>query len=232
MKSKLLLILFFISSLYYAQYNGKKFYISANYTYTATSKLYLQPNSSDAIIRETHDNIDGLYSYSGAFGYKAFEDIEFNISIEYLEKTVNNRNTTLGATRVEKKDGYRVIPIELSLFYTLPFSLERFKFFMGGGGGFYIGDHIRKLGDVTASTQSRKVGFGILVDVGMDYLINNYFVLRGQMRFRNPVFEMKNKYSSTTVNYGGSTYYLATDTFDSKVDIDGVSFVIGLLFQF
>lgn len=232
MKAKITVIFLLLSLPLYSQYDGKKFGITLNYVYTATSKLYLQPNSSDPIIRGTHENLDDIWSYSGEIGYRIFEDIVIGLGAEYVEKTFTNRNMNLGGTRAAMKDGYKVIPIELTVYYTLPFSTEFFKFFMGGGGGFYLGEHIRKLGNVTVSNESKKVGFGIHVAVGMDYIAHKYFAVRAQMRFRNPEFEMKNKYSGNLVDYEGRTFLLSSDTFNSKVNLDGITFVIGVLFQF
>ena len=232
MKLKILLILIFISIVVNAQYNGKNFALSVNYTYTATSKLYLQPNSSDAVLRGTHEYLDNIYNFSTEFGYRVYRDIVVGISLAYIQKTFTNTNIALGDNRASMKDGYNVIPVELTIYYTMPFSTDYFKFFMGGGGGLYFGNHIRTLGDVTASTISRKIGYGIQIAVGMDYLLNDQFAVRGQIRFSDPEFEMKNKYSNRYVTYEGKTYYLSADTFDSKVNIDGISFAIGLVFQF
>ena len=232
MKTKITVTFFLVAVTIYAQYNENKFEITANYIYTATSKLYLQPNSSDPIIRGTHDDLDDIWSYSAEIGCRIYEDIMIGLAVEYVKKTFTNRNMNLGGISAVMNDGYRVIPVDLTIYYTLPFSTEFFKFFMGGGGGLYFGGHIRQLGDVTASTISSKIGYGIHVTVGMDYLFNKRFALRTQMRFRNPQFEMKSQYSSNIVNYDGRAFLLPSNTFDSKVDIDGVSFVAGILFQF
>ncbi len=232
MKTILLLISILLTNTLFAQFGEKKFYINANYIYTTTSKLYLQPNSSDPFIRGTHEDLEDIWSYSGEFGYRLSEEITITLGAEYVEKTFVNQGMNLGGTRAVMTDGFKVIPLELSLYYTLPFSTERFKFFMGGGGGLYFGTHIRRLGDVSVSTEARKVGYGIQVAVGMDYLLNEYFSLRTQMRFRDPEFEMKNSYSDKVVNYGGRVYLLSNQTFSSKVNIDGISFAVGILFRF
>ena len=215
-----------------AQYDGKKFAFTVNYMYTTTSKLYLQPNSSDEIVRGTHENLDAINSYSGEISYRVLDEIVIGLSAEYMKKTFLNRNMTLGGMRIEMNDGYKLIPVEMTVYYTLPFSTDLFKFFMGGGGGLYFGEHIRKLGNVTSTTETRKIGYGIHVTVGLDYIINKMLAVRGQMRFRDPEFEMKNKYSSTIVNYGDRTFLLSSDTFSSKVNIDGISFLLGVVFQF
>jgi len=232
MITKALAILLLISSTLLAQYNGSKLYLSANYIFTTTSKLYLQPNSSDAIVRGTHENLDDIWSYSSEVGYRISEDIILALSFEFVEKTFVNQNMRLGGIRMITTDGYKFIPVEFSIYYSLPFSTENFKFFMGGGGGLYFGNHIRRLGDISVSSSIKKIGYGIQVSVGMDYLINKFIALRTQMRFRDPEFEMNNTYSSQTVNYDGRTFLLSSKTFSSKVNVDGISFAVGLLFHF
>lgn len=232
MKAILLTILILASFPLYAQFDGKDFSVSVNYNFTTTSKLFLQPNSPDPIIRETHEDLEDISHYSAEFRYALSDIIQVGIGTEYIQKSYINRNYNLSGTLAELKDGYKVIPVELSIYYLLPFSVESFKFMMGGGGGLYFGSHIRELGDLTVSTFDRNIGYGIHVMVGIDYLINQSFSVRGQMRFRDPEFQMKNKYSDRIVTYNGNAYLLATDTFTSKVNIDGVTFTIGVVFQF
>lgn len=214
-----------------AQANGKDFGFAVNMNYTTTSQLYLQPNSPDAVIRNTSQSLDKITSYSAELRYRVSDAILFGISSEYIKKTFGN-TINLGGIAANVTDGYKVIPIELSIYYQLPFSTEFFKFFMGGGFGFYIGEQIRELGDVTVSNTSRKIGYGIQVSVGMDYLVNSFIAIRGQMRFREPDFEMKSTYSNKIVHYEDRAFLLSSQSFDSKVIIDGISFTIGAVINF
>ena len=45
-------------------------------------------------------------------------------------------------------DGYELYPVELSIYYFLPFSTEDFKFYMGGGMGIYPGKRTREFGNI------------------------------------------------------------------------------------
>lgn len=227
--TKFIKILFLISILPIissAQANGKDLGISFNLNYTTTSKLYLQPDSPDLILRGVNQTLDDIYSYSIDVRYQVSESIILGIGSELIKKTFDN-SINLGGIRASMNDGYKMIPIELSAYYLIPFSTERFKFYMGGGFGLYIGEQIRELGDVSISNESKKIGYGIQVSVGMDYLVNQFLSVRGQMRFRDPEFEMESKYSDTTVNYNGKTYILPVEKFTSKVNINGITFVIG-----
>lgn len=227
----IILILLF-SETSFSQYNGKKFSLSAGFNYITTSKLYLQPNSADPFFRSTHDVLEDIYSVSFEFRYKVLDELIIGIGTEYLSKTHNNGNFFLAGNRIEIEDGYTVIPIELSGYYLVPFSTEDFKFFMGGGAGIYLGRHIRRIEDVEFNPDGNELGYGIHVAIGMEYLINEYFSVRGQMRFRDPEFTMKSRYSNPAVNYKGNNYPLPAGSISSKVNIDGITFNIGLSFNF
>ena len=228
---KIIKILFLISIfpvVFFAQANGKDLGISFNVNYTTTSQLYLQPNSPDSFIRGTHQSLDDLFTYSFDIRYQISESIILGLGSELVKKTFDS-SVILSGSRIPMNDGYKMIPVELTAYYLIPFSTERFKFFMGGGFGVYIGEHIRELGDVKVSNESKKLGYGIHVSVEMDYLVYSFLSVRMQMRFRDPEFEMESKYSQTTVNYEGDPYYLTSDRFSSKVDINGITFSIGAI---
>ena len=193
--------------------------------------MFLYPNSLDPFLRNSNIGLDDIFSYSSEIRYGVTEVFVVGLSIEYLQKKEFGRNLTIGTQRIEVEDGFRVYPIELSVYYILPFSTEYFKFFMGGGGGIYIGEHLRKFGDAEVTNVSRKFAYGIQVGVGMDYMITDYFSVRGELKFRDPEFEMTSKYSSKTINYFGTTYILSNEQFDSKVNIDGITFMAGIVFH-
>lgn len=230
--TKIFLCLQILPVILFAQANGKDFGFAASINYTTTSKLFLQPNLIDPILRNIHENVDAIYSYSFELRYQVSESILAGIGTEYFKATYKNDNMNLSGVRVSMTDGYKMIPIELTIYYQLPLSTEQFKFFMAGGLGLYYGEQIRELGDVTVSTDSRTTGYGFHVAVGMDYVMFNFVSLRAQMRFRDPEFEMKNKYSNKTVNYSGRKLTLPVETFDSKVNIDGITFTLGVVFNF
>lgn len=223
---KILFLFFVLPAIILAQANGKDFGISFNLNYTTTSQLYLQPDSPDLILRGTHQNLDGIYSYSIDVRYQVSESIILGIGSESIKKTFDN-SINLGGVRALMKDGYKMISVEFSAYYLIPFSTERFKFYMGGGFGLYIGEQIRELGDVSISNESKKIGYGINVSIGMDFLVNQFLSIRTQMRFRDPEFEMESKYSDTMVNYNGKSYILPSEKFTSKVNIDGITFAVG-----
>lgn len=235
MKLKYYSILFFILLFCkenLSQYNGSDFNFSLNYNYTTTSKLYLQPNSADPVLSTEFESLDGIYNLSFEFRYRLFEQMIIGIGTEFIRKSYTHRNFILEGNGIDINEGYNLIPVELNLYYLLPFSTERFKFFMGGGGGVYFGSQIREFGDVEFVNDGGKIGYGINVSVGMDYIVNELISVRGQMRFRDPELIMKSKYSNSTVNYKGNSYLLSDNVFTTKVNIDGLTFTIGLTVSF
>jgi len=227
----ILFILFIFCGVNFPQYNGSNFNFAISYNYTTTSKLYFQPNSSDPVLRSDYENLDGIYNISVEFRYKIFESMILGLGSEFIQKSFTNRNFIIQGDRAEIKEGYNLIPIELTIYYLLPFSTERFKFFMGGGGGLYFGKHIREFGNVNFNSAELSTGYGINVSVGLDYLVNEFISVRGQMRFRDPELIMKSKYSGSNSIYKGKSYLLSDNTYTTKVNIDGVTFTIGLTFS-
>jgi hypothetical protein len=52
------------------------------------------------------------------------------------------------------------------------------------------------------------------------------------MKFRDPQFKVKSAYNKLDVKYNDQTILLAQKTFDSKIDVDGVTFILGFSFLF
>ena len=229
------LTILILSSNTLAQFN-KTFGVSVNAVYNTSAKIYLSPNSSDIILRNNSFLIENFINPSIDFRYRLSESILIGINTEYMTTSSVGPNLTVffgnSTVTIDVEDGFRLIPLELSAYYLLPFSTEQFKFLMGGGMGFYIGSHIRKFGDVEVSNAERKAAYGIHVSISMDYLIKDFISVRGEMKFRDPQFTVKSKYNKKEVNYNGSVIRLAQDSFDSKINVDGVTFILGLAFHF
>jgi hypothetical protein len=215
-----------------SQFYGSNFNFAVSYNYTATSKFFLQPNSADPILRTEYESLDGIYNISFELRYRVIDQMIIGLGSEYIKKTHTNRNFILEGDRINIVEGYELIPVELNIYYELPFSTEKFKFFMGGGGGLYFGKHLREFGDIEFVDNGSKIGYGINVAVGMDYLINELISIRGQMRFRDPELILNSRYSAPAVNYGDKKYLIPDSGFSSKVNIDGVTFTIGLAISF
>src|SRR5690606_1856401 len=146
MKYKIvILLLFACASFSSAQFNGKKFAVSVNAVYTTTAKIYLSPNSSDQIIRNSFFPLDDIVNPSVDLKYSLTDQIILGLGTEYMKETKSGKNLTAFSgnqtVAVDVEDGFILIPLEFSVYYKLPFSTEKFKFLMGGGAGLYFGEH-------------------------------------------------------------------------------------------
>ncbi len=224
------IILFFYSGKINSQVKLSDFSLSVTYSYTNVAKMFLYPNSTNVVLKESNVPFHDIFSYAGELRYKITESIFIGLRAEYIKKTELGRN--LSDPRFIVNDGFEVIPVELSGYYYLPFSTEDFKFFMGGGFGVYFGKHIRELGDAGLEKVNQKFAYGIQVQVGTDYMITDYLSARFEMRFRDPEIVVTNKYTKEIVNYNGQILKVSQDNFDTRININGVTFTLGMAVNF
>jgi outer membrane protein W len=220
----------------FAQFNENNFGLSVNAVYTTSAEIFLNPNSSDPIVRNQSYTIEDIFNPSVDFRYKLTDHFILGLNIEYINKTSKAPNLTafIGSRLVilEVEDGFRVIPIELTAHYYFPFSTDRFKFLMGGGLGYYRGEFVRKFSDVDLAVVNRKIALGIHVSASLDYLLLDNVSFRFEMKFRDPQYEVRSKYTKTEVIYQGDVITLPEDSFEIKVNMDGLTFLLGAVYHF
>lgn len=219
-----------------AQPGARKFNLTVNAVFTTSAKIYLNPNSSDMLIRNSNFVLQNIFNPQVELRYMLIDDIYLGISTEYMTKTSTGDNLTVfvgnRTVTIPVEDGFRMVPIELTGYYLLPFSTDRFHFHIGGGAGYYFGSHIRKFGDAEVDNAGRKFAYGIHVVISTDYFFRDNFSLRGEMKFRDPQFNVTSRYNKNIINFKGETITLTRNAFDSKINVDGVTFILGLAFHF
>lgn len=225
----IILFAFSFSNNLLGQYNGYDFALSANYSYNTTAKIFLTPDAEHILDQNNYFELEGINSYSFELRYRLNESIIFGLAAEYMKGSGKGNN--LNSTLFVVKDGFELIPIELSIFYFLPFSTEDFKFFMGGGLGVYTGKRTREFGTAKFIDVNSDVGYGIQVEVGMDYMILSNISVRGELRFRDPDFRITNKYDTNIVVYEGRTFTINQSEIPSKLNLDGITFRLGFAFH-
>lgn len=223
-----------VSSIY-SQYNGKKFSISIDGIYTTTAQLFLYPNSSDPVLRNKSIELNNMLNPGIDIRYSLSEQIILGVSSEYLNSKIGNgilafENKEIVSVPVNEE--IRFVPVEVSLYYLLPISTDKFKFTMGGGGGIYFGSQKRVIGDSESLTTSRDFAYGIHAVVAMDYLPLPFFSVRLEMKFRDPDFNLTNTYTKNPVKINDRVINLPQNIFDSRVNIDGLIFKLGAVFHF
>ena len=206
------------------------FSVSLKGNFTTGSQLFPNPNSPDEIKRAQFFPIEDFFGYGVEVQYKIPEtNLAVGLSADYIRATTT-RSTGLLAVPV--KDGYRVIPIELTGYFNIPVSGPTFGVYMGGGAGAYFGRRIYEIADVQAQTTDVGHGFGIHVLGGVKYRFTDWFGLNVEMKFRDLQFKTTNQFSTSSVMYNGNTVLLPQGPLASRVHTDGVIFQLGTTFSF
>jgi hypothetical protein len=226
----------FFNGIINAQFNDQKFGLAFSLIYTTSADIFLNPNSSDPVVRNQPFTLEDILSYGIDLRYRFSESVLFGISSEYMQKSGTAPNLIVFSgnqvLRVNTEDGFQLIPLEGTIYYYLPFSTENFKFVMGGGGGFYYGKFSRNFSSANAEVVERKFAVGIHVCASMDYIIFKNISTRFEMKFRDPEFKTISKYSPTEVEYLGNTVQLSDENFETKVNVNGISFTLAVVYQF
>jgi len=224
-------ILFFAEC--FAQFSSGNIGIAVNGVYTTSAEIYLNPNSSNSEVRNKSLTLENIWNPGIDIRYRFTNEFILGLNVEYMKKSAFAPNLTAFIGNqvfvFEVEDGLRAIPIELTAHYYFPFSTEDFKFMMGGGLGYYIGEFVRKFQDIELEITQRKFALGFHVSASMDYIIVENLSARFEMKFRNPQYTVSSKYSKTEVTYQGIVIQLPENAFDTKVDIDGLTFIFGLV---
>ncbi len=232
----LLVLIYCLSVQVDGQDGDKKFSLGIYYDYTVSSRLYSNPRDADIVMREFYQTIDGLKSISFDIRYKISNSVSLGLGSGYMKSTsVFNPVEAIsqsGPLLIAARDWFEMISLELSIVYELPVSTEDFKFFVGGGPGIYSGNLNRNINNLKVKNIEREYDLGIHVITGMDYLINDYIAVRGQMKFRDPVFEIKSEYENPSVIYEEEEVVIRQKQFWSKINVDGIIFSLGMIFMF
>ncbi len=205
--------------------------IILNGSYTTNSEIFPNPNASDPFARSQSFLVEGTFGYGVEFKYRIAQSlVAIGASVEYLQASVDRSVGVAFRQGVQVQDGYRVVPLELTGYFIIPFSTRTFQVFIGGGAGMYIGHRTYTLAGVEAPAVDSEPGFGIHVVAGLVYGFNEWFSITGEMKFRDLQFSSSNVFPVSRIDYGGTVLNVSSEPFESKIHTDGVVFQIGAAF--
>lgn len=216
---------------------NKLFDVSLNLNYVTGAKVFLYPRASDPDIRNLYYSFEGFLSYSFEIKANVYNGYLYvGISTEYLKAAeniysvralVNNLPRTL-----QVEESFNIYPVELMSYYIFPFSRDWYSAYMGAGFGVYYGKYKRKIFDLVSESSLSRFDYGILVNAGVDiFLIDNLY-LKFEMKFRDPELEFKNEFAKTQTVVNGNNIQLFEKYFDTKINLDGLNFILGLNYRF
>jgi hypothetical protein len=236
MNAKYIIVFFLLfPASFLCQYNGSFMSIGVYGVYTTSASIFLNPNASDVVIRNQSFIIEDITNPGADIRIRISEPLILGLNVEIIEITEPSPNLSAfvggSVVRLNVEDGFRLMPVELTAYYLLPFSTERWKFLMGGGVAYYSGEFIRKVGNTSVSNVHKEAEFGIHVSASLDYVPISFAVIRFQMKFRDPQFTVTSRYAQQEIEYQGHTVTLPGESFETKINMDGITFVLGLAVQ-
>jgi hypothetical protein len=236
MKGRVLLVPLFVvtvfstRSLLWAQGHGIS--VAFKGSLTTASRVFTDPNSSDAFRRSQFFSLEDFFGYGVEVRYQLPEtNVAIGLSADYIETTIGQSIPLSTSKSVPVEDGYRVIPLELTGYFLIPVSGQTFGVFMGGGVGGYFGKRVYKLGETEALTTDAGLGFGIHVLGGLSYRFTEWFSLSAEMKFRDLQFQTTNQFAASSAMYQGMPISVNRAPFDARVHTDGVIFQLGTVFN-
>ena len=188
--------------------------ISLKLSYTTSSKIFLNSNSPDLFLRGKYLSIENIYG--GGFEVRRKipdTQIQIGLSADYVSKLENFTGT-------KTKDGFWTIPVELTGYFYIPVLDKDVKIFIGGGGGYYIGERTYSISQSNAQVVSRSPGVGIHILGGVDYYFYKGLGVRSQLKFRDVQFKTISRFPGTSTN-----------DLNSQINIDGMTVEMGLVYS-
>ncbi len=218
-----------------AQTNEKILSVALRGTFTTSSKIFNNPDSPSSDLQGQYVALDNIYgpgvevriNIPGQF-------VALAIAAEYLSKqdeTTQLVGYTTPPRPLTVREGFRLIPIELGVDVPIPLGSESVRLSMGGGFGAYIGTRILNVAGAEAPQQNKPVGYGIHVETNFDYQLLPRLYARAEMRFRDPEFTTESKFEEPAILSNGVLVLLPSDPFRARVNVDGLTFGLGLVFE-
>jgi hypothetical protein len=199
---------------------------------TTSSQLFLNPDAADIVAQTQSLALTDFFGVGAEVKYRIPEtSVAVGISADYIRARVTSSISAFPRRSIPTEDGYTVIPVEVTGYFIIPFSGEKFGVYMGGGSGMYFGYRTYRLGDTEAPVVSTKPGFGIHVLGGVSFRFWGPLEAVFEMKFRDLQFESENAFPASPVRYNGTVVNVSTKPFKSRTQTDGIVFQLALSFS-
>ncbi len=200
---------------------------------TTSSQIYYNPRSSDPVERSQYNDLSDLFGLGIEVKYEIPETrLGVGLSVEHIRIQQTEPLPVSQSGTIPVDDGYEVIPVEITGYFTIPASGRTLGIFMGGGVGAYYGHRVYSSAGLEAALVSSRPGFGIHVCTGVNVHFTDALSVLAEMKFRDLQFESTNAFPVSRTNYQGSEVILPSGSLYSSIHTDGITFQIGAAFSF
>jgi hypothetical protein len=200
---------------------------------TTSPKLYPHPDDPD-------DLFSGQFLPLGA-AYGGGIDIRrlipslrlwLGLSVEFIANAKLFLIPYDAVWTIPVRDGYVVVPVELSAYFPIPVGGEKLLWTIGGGGGGYFGSRRYRYGTAESETVDRSPGYGIHVLTDIEYAVSPPFSLRTEAKFRSIHFDSVDKFPEPWTVVGGQIVAIPSAPARTRVIADGISVSLQLVWHF
>jgi hypothetical protein len=204
--------------------------LAVNGSITTSSRLFYHPFDPDEVTRNQSLPLDGVWGIGIDVRRELGWNIRLGLNVELLRNEVEVK-IPVNQKKVITSDGYIAVPVELTGYFSIPFSSENFKMYMGGGVGMYFGERRYTYAGVESKITERSPGVGIHVLSGFEFVLSSVLALRTELKFRDVQFESTNVFP-IDATYPPLTPLPEQTPFPSKISIDGIQFGAGIVYLF
>ena len=203
-------------------------------TYTTSTRLLDDIERSQ--LYDVGRVLESNFGYGGDIRWKMlWERFYLGVSFEKIEgSAVFNKVYLLPQSNyliIPSEESFELTGIEISGFFVVPISSEKVQFYLGGGFGLYDGDRTNSIASATSATTGSTSNIGIHVLTGIDYRVAPHIAIRGELKFRDPHFNVSTKFDQPSVVFQGHTIPLDQNETTTTVNLYGVNYMLGLVFQ-
>jgi hypothetical protein len=203
-------------------------------TVTTSSKLFRNARADDELLRSSFLPVNGVFSAGMELRRVIERDrLELGLSIEYISASEDFSLSSDATTdAVPARDGYSVVPVELTAYLQIPIGTAGLHVYMGGGGGLYFGGRRYEYASAPAVIVDRKLGYGIHVLGGVEVALSPTLSVRSEVKFRDIQFDTVNRFTSFSTPLNGRPIPLDDQPLYSRIDIDGMTVSVAVAYHF
>ena len=191
---------------------------------TTSPKLYPHPDSPDDL------TLGQFLQLSAAAGIGAdyrryIPDLRLwlGVAAEYITNPSAVPLPHDNTRTIDVRDGYIVVPVELSAYLPIPVGGPDVLWTIGGGGGAYFGRRSSAFGSAASVTLGATPGYGIRVLSDVEYPLSPLLALRTEAKFRSIHFDSVDDFPDRTTVAGGVRASTPSGDLHSRVIADGMT---------
>lgn len=202
-------------------------------TFTTTSHLFYNPDASDSYERSLNLLIENVFG-GGIDVRRALgtSGVMIGLTVDYLRAVESFDIPLTPRISIPVRDGFEVVPVEGTGYFVIPFSSAKSLLYLGAGAGLYFGRRIYEKAGVSSESVAHRVGAGIHVLTGFEYRMSSSFGVRTEVKFRDVSFTATNVFPGTSIVYEGHLVDLGNRVNSSRLNVDGMELVAGIVYIF